>query len=491
MQRSIALAILLCTTLACRHAPPSVASTPAPVTPSTPPIAIAAHDAAALPPLAQPSLTEIAGIWLGVELYAWDRRGNVWRWSIDELWNAPLTATHPIAVTGLTGALKVAGACGLFPDRTVHCLRLVGTDSDPASSVVVSGIDGAIDLDGTDETHCAVLPNGSVRCWGNVTFDPLAAHDQASPVDVAGVHDAVQVSVGGANACARLRDGTAMCWGHNEWGELGDGTTADRAGAVAVAGLHGIAQIGAGAVTSCARAIDGTARCWGVGFGPRAMPLDTPPLTAVLANGSTGSNENAAGTAWTRATGLILGLGADGVARLSQCGRTDYDPDEQAPAPAAPLAGASHVRAIAMHAEPESDSFVGTACALSTDAIRCWALQPEPDPPITLSLIATTPRAIAPSDSGAATNCTAHARQPFHLRSQPSRASTGLEVTDVSMPVTVLQRGSVRRGTMVLFRARIAAGNEGWMFLAPEDLDASCDSSLRAPLRGEGVPPPH
>ena len=43
---------------------------------------------------------------------------------------------------------------------------------------------------------------------------------------VVGIHNAVSVSSGDFHSCAVLADGTVKCWGLNEFGQLGSGTLA-------------------------------------------------------------------------------------------------------------------------------------------------------------------------------------------------------------------------------------------------------------------------
>jgi uncharacterized repeat protein (TIGR01451 family) len=77
-------------------------------------------------------------------------------------------------------------------------------------------------------------------------------------------------------------DGTVWAWGPNEFGQLGDGTTAYRAAPVQVAGLSEVAAIGAAGYSSVAAKRDGTVWAWGAGanrFGSTwSLPAQVPPL---------------------------------------------------------------------------------------------------------------------------------------------------------------------------------------------------------------------
>ena len=77
----------------------------------------------------------------------------------------------------------------------------------------------------------------------------------------------MQVTTGWKHACALLGDGTVKCWGFNTSGQLGDGTQTQRLTPVTVAGLPGgktVSAIEGGFAYTCALFTDGTAACWGV-----------------------------------------------------------------------------------------------------------------------------------------------------------------------------------------------------------------------------------
>ncbi len=71
-----------------------------------------------------------------------------------------------------------------------------------------------------------------------------------------------QVSVGGAHACALLADGTVRCWGDNASGQLGPAPVAGHAPRE-VPGLKDIVKVTTGHDFSCALSKAGTVSCWG------------------------------------------------------------------------------------------------------------------------------------------------------------------------------------------------------------------------------------
>jgi len=130
---------------------------------------------------------------------------------------------------------------------------------------------------------CALLSNGTVRCWGYNRYGQLGnatTTDSTTPVVVQGLNDAVALSASdGYHACAVRVDGTAQCWGANLYGDLGDGTTVDSSSIKTVLDLRNIATISTGGNDTCAALVDGTAYCWGDAPGPGTRPL---PLKGVV-----------------------------------------------------------------------------------------------------------------------------------------------------------------------------------------------------------------
>jgi alpha-tubulin suppressor-like RCC1 family protein len=115
---------------------------------------------------------------------------------------------------------------------------------------------------------CALLETGGLRCWGDNTSGQLGdgtTTGRMEPRDVPALTSGVMaVSAGCNHTCALLESRAVQCWGDNDFGQLGDGTTADRPEPAGVAGLDsGIFSVVAGCTHTCALRSNGKILCWG------------------------------------------------------------------------------------------------------------------------------------------------------------------------------------------------------------------------------------
>ncbi|HJO84629.1 MAG TPA: putative Ig domain-containing protein, partial [Candidatus Thalassarchaeaceae archaeon] len=132
---------------------------------------------------------------------------------------------------------------------------------------------------------CAILDNGSVRCWGsngdgrtglNTTSGNAGdasdeMGDELATVDLGSGRTAVAISAGYSHTCALLDDLSVACWGDNAKGQLGIGSSDDAdTSAEMGSGLQNAdlptttsRSVVAGYSHTCAIIEDGTIRCWG------------------------------------------------------------------------------------------------------------------------------------------------------------------------------------------------------------------------------------
>jgi alpha-tubulin suppressor-like RCC1 family protein len=114
----------------------------------------------------------------------------------------------------------------------------------------------------------AIKTDGTLWTWGYNLYGQLGDNtitDKSSPVQtVAGGTNWKQVAVGLYHTAAIKTDGTLWLWGWNNFGQLGDNTTADKSSPVqTVAGGTNWKQVDGGFYHTAAIKTDGTLWTWG------------------------------------------------------------------------------------------------------------------------------------------------------------------------------------------------------------------------------------
>ena len=216
--------------------------------------------------------------------------------------------------------------------------------ADVSTPTAVAGLVGASVKQisaGTSQT-CALLTTGGVNCWGDNATGQLGTGATSSatpsPKPVSGIDgvvaSAVQISMGSQHACAVLSDGTAKCWGAGASGRLGNATTTNASTPAFVkasgATLTGIRTVAAGFESSCAIVNSGSVYCWGnnasgqLGTGNLTSQsqatansiTNAVSLAADLGSNSTGTGHNCAVLSdasvkcWGSGTNYVLGNGS-------------------------------------------------------------------------------------------------------------------------------------------------------------------------------------
>ncbi|MDD9941863.1 MAG: hypothetical protein OXU20_12535 [Myxococcales bacterium] len=134
---------------------------------------------------------------------------------------------------------------------------------------------------------CALSCDGMVRCWGDNSFGQLGLGDydnrgdepgemgDALPiVDLGHSGRAIELSLGSSHSCALLDDGSVKCWGENSAGQLGLGDRDNRGGEpnhmgamLPIVDLAASATaIAAGGEHTCAVLQGGSVKCWGANY---------------------------------------------------------------------------------------------------------------------------------------------------------------------------------------------------------------------------------
>jgi alpha-tubulin suppressor-like RCC1 family protein len=297
-------------------------------------------------------------------------------------------APHPDGAGATLGSKLLAksvaageeSTCALLPDGRVKCWGQNhggqlgdGTGKDSNVPVLVSGVANAVAVSAGYGHGCAVLATGTIQCWGRSSLGDGSGSTSLVPVGVAGITNAVAVTCGSGELdghdCAVLSDGTVKCWGYNVDGALGNGTVNDSEVPVVASGITNAAVVTAAEENSGALLRDGTVLQWGMFGSPNlACPFPTSSLVPVAAAGIVGAIGLATGgthscvllndgtvRCWgaTRAGCLLNGI----------CQRaTPYENIDSTEALTVPgLAGA-----MAIAGGPDY------TCVIAAGAVQCW-----------------------------------------------------------------------------------------------------------------------
>ena len=170
----------------------------------------------------------------------------------DEVGDADLAGQRALQIS--TGS---AYTCAVLENGTLRCWGVSRTTEELA--LAFGGLrTNRVSLAGTGA--CAVLQGGILRCWGN-------GPEPTQNISTGG--EVVAASTGGGNACAVLASGALRCWGVNGSGELGLGHTrfvpfnAPLADSLVDVGGQ-VRQLAMSVLgTTCVILQNGSFRCWG------------------------------------------------------------------------------------------------------------------------------------------------------------------------------------------------------------------------------------
>jgi alpha-tubulin suppressor-like RCC1 family protein len=204
--------------------------------------------------------------------------------------DVPVAVSTSGVLSGVTLIQVTAGdsfACALAATGAAYCWGYDregnlgdGRTRNSDVPVAVSRAPGVVfsELSAGTDHSCALTPDGSAHCWGYNQYGELGNHSTAqsavpTAVDTGGVLSGVRltgIAAGGYFTCALSAAGAGYCWGYDNNGELGNDAASARAQSTAVAiyssgALSGVrlTQITAGQYTGCALSAAGAGYCWG------------------------------------------------------------------------------------------------------------------------------------------------------------------------------------------------------------------------------------
>ncbi len=312
--------------------------------------------------------------------------------------------------------------CAQLDDGTLRCWGFGGNgrlgyastndigDDESLATIPAIGLgDGrtAISISAGDSHTCAVLDDGTVRCWGYALNGQLGYGDGAivngspevpqvgddetpgsvAPVDLGTGATATTITAGGSHSCALLTGGSVRCWGASISGRLGTGNPTQQnigdnesptaVGPVDLGGGKATA-ISAGRDHTCAILDDATVRCWGAGANGQLGYGNTANVGATNTPGSAGPVDLGSGA---RATAIGAGRehtcaildngsvrcwGGSSFGELGYANQTTIG-DDETPGSVGPVDLGSGRTATALATGDHH-----TCASLDDGSVRCW-----------------------------------------------------------------------------------------------------------------------
>lgn len=186
-----------------------------------------------------------------------------------------LSSAVPVEIPGVRDATQISVGmpfvCARIADGTVTCWGRSGNSGTQACSSTVARVPGLTDVvevqSGPTGASCARKRDGTVWCWVG-GFSPEPAFLDALPTQVEGLEHVTAMAIGqqhfgyGAVGCAVLDDGTVRCWnnGSNNMNEPVVRTGSALPGTLP--GLSSVTRIATDGDHVCALDAAGEVTCW-------------------------------------------------------------------------------------------------------------------------------------------------------------------------------------------------------------------------------------
>ncbi|MFL2985198.1 MAG: putative Ig domain-containing protein [Candidatus Poseidoniaceae archaeon] len=190
--------------------------------------------------------------------------------------------------SGRTATSIYAGGhytCAILDDTSVKCWGQntdgqlgIGSNLNTNTPTTINTLGSgrtAVSLATAMSTVCALLDDGSVKCWGDDAYGQLGNggtntdtnSPSSSAINLGSGRTAKAITGGEFHFCAILDDDSIKCWGHGANGKLGTGSHADRTTPTSTSGSFATGRyavaIDAGYDHTCAILDNGQLTCWG------------------------------------------------------------------------------------------------------------------------------------------------------------------------------------------------------------------------------------
>lgn len=302
------------------------------------------------------------------------QNGDAWSTFTPDFFDTTLAAASAVAAGGVVTCVVVGGTVRCAGEGRYGQLGDGRTLSGP-DPVLVQSITTAVSAVAGERHVCARLAGGAVRCWGSNFYGQLGSAApgignldtslSTTPLDVVGLTSTTQLALAESHSCALLADGTIRCWGMNGFGQLGRGAGnyTDSIDPVPVASVAGATAVAAGGFHSCALLGSGAVVCWGASaqgqLGPNRPSPSSPEPRPV--EGLSGVTAIAAGRTHTCA---VVGGGAVRCWGANDAGQAG-DPSFLGTSTPRAVPGVAGVTALAAGEHH-------TCALLGGGGVRCW-----------------------------------------------------------------------------------------------------------------------
>ena len=204
--------------------------------------------------------------------------------------NSPVQVNLGHNRTAVSVSAGVDFTCALLDNGNISCwgdnsfgILADGSTNHSNSPVTVNHSAGnrPVSISSSGKSVCAIMENGSVRCWGKtytVFVSGGLVTNGSIPISLPSGRTAVDIDGTAWHTCAILDNASVNCWGVNTHGQWGDGTCSSVISGSGCAGNDSntpvYAQIGGSAIaiaagtdSTCAFLSDYSLQCWGAQSG--------------------------------------------------------------------------------------------------------------------------------------------------------------------------------------------------------------------------------